>query len=350
MEQELYKSMYDQIRLNEDQKNRICQRMEAGSKKRKAGKRVQFPICAAVCVGILVLSGMTVLAASDFAVVDSISSAMKNFVKSKQGSTDKRKSIYEQYGGALNNEIVLEHGVLKLDTVLYDECYMFVSFTFTVTMEDESITAGTDIQDTKLYQTLLNNELSGLNFYTSDKTEYQLKKYLYLEPEIQEGGTMTGNYLVHLDDVIFEQGDVIQLSVAKDYDSGQVLTAFTLKNESGSQELPMDMALMQMEGIPVDKMTISPLSLYFEGTIDEEDGIDSDVMINELLCHTSVVLKDNQIVSQAAVGSGSSRSDGDEAGQCTYNVMLLFDSPIDLNDVEWIHIQNEAFDVWLSAK
>lgn len=78
MKQELYKNMYRQICMTEGQKNSVWQRIQTkeAEKERAAWSKVPFSARAAVCAGVLLVSGMTALAAGEFSVMDRIAEAM----------------------------------------------------------------------------------------------------------------------------------------------------------------------------------------------------------------------------------------------------------------------------------
>ena len=67
MKQEIYKNMYQQICMTEEQKNSIWRRIQAEqtSLANTVRFRAKFPARAAVCAGVLLVSGMTVLAAGE---------------------------------------------------------------------------------------------------------------------------------------------------------------------------------------------------------------------------------------------------------------------------------------------
>ena len=157
MEQELYKKTYQQICMTEEQKNNIWQRIQTHEAATPNTVRFKtlFPARAAVCAGVLFVSGMTVLASGEFSVMDRLAKAMGFFTENVQELTEEQKTIFAQYGTALGNEIEMTHGTLKLDAALYDGTYLFVPFRYAFHEDTDGFSelkAGTDIRGTSLWK------------------------------------------------------------------------------------------------------------------------------------------------------------------------------------------------------
>ena len=55
--------------------------------------------CAAgACAGVFLLSGMTVLAAGEFSVMDRLEESMRLFTENKSELTEEQKTVFAQYG------------------------------------------------------------------------------------------------------------------------------------------------------------------------------------------------------------------------------------------------------------
>ena len=104
MEQALFKNMYRQIHLDKEQKDRMRQRLESAADgyvsddhvQKSVGKRFTFSTRAAVCVGMLLVSGMTVFAANEFSLTDRLANAMKLLTQNEQAPTEEQQNIYAQ--------------------------------------------------------------------------------------------------------------------------------------------------------------------------------------------------------------------------------------------------------------
>ena len=61
------------------------------------------------------MSGMTVFAASELSLMDKLSDAINVLTQSENPPTPEQQNLYEQYGQALDCELALESGTLRLD-------------------------------------------------------------------------------------------------------------------------------------------------------------------------------------------------------------------------------------------
>ena len=84
MEQELFKDIYNSIHLDKEQKGRLWQNIEDDADEfasgsyvhTNLGKRISFSARAAVCVCVLLVSGITVLAANEISLTDKLAGAV----------------------------------------------------------------------------------------------------------------------------------------------------------------------------------------------------------------------------------------------------------------------------------
>ena len=364
MEQELFKNMYQQIRLDKEQKNRIWQHFTAnadalalnGNERKNTEKHSSLLTRAAVCAGALLVSGMTVLAANEFSLTDRLADAMRLLTQSGQESTEEQQSIYAQYGAALDNEIVRENGTFRLEAALYDENYLFVPFRYIMNPDSagyEDITAGFTFEKSYMWNSGL---LAGYRqdcadlWYGISRDSERAKgitgSVMVLNPEVEEDGVITGSLLLTVkQDKTFSSGDVIQV-VKRAEQTGnpdEVLTEFTLGNalEQRSIEVSAEQAEeFEQLGLSVEEMTVSSMSIHFSGVRESTAAMPA---------LGAVVLKNGSIVGLSATGGVSGNGETTEAGRVFY-CYRLFAAPIQVEEIAGIRIQQGKSEVWIPVE
>ena len=354
MEQELFKNMYQQIHLDKEQKDRIWQRLAAAADGfATTENKHSFSMRAAACVGALLLSGMTVFAASEFSLTDRLADAMRLLTQSGQESTEEQQNIYAQYGAALDNEIMRENGTFRLEAALYDENYLFVPFRYIMNPDTagyEEITAGYTFEESTMWNSGLlagyRQDCADLWYGISQGSEWAhgITGYvMVLNPEVEEDGVITGSLLLTVEqDETFNSGDVIQVvERAKQPESpDEVLTEFTLENalEQHSIVIPEEQKeTFEQLGLSVEEMTVSSISIHFSGVRE------SAAVMPAL---GAVVLKDGSTVSLSATGGASGNGETTEAGRAFY-CYRLFAAPIQVEEIAGIRIRQGRSEVWI---
>lgn len=394
MEQELFKSMYRQIHLNKEQKDRMWQRLEATadghdpdySVQKSIRKRFSFPARAAVCAGVLLVSGMTVFAANDFSLTDRLTNAMKLLTGNEQALTEEQQNIYAQYGAALDNEIARENGTFRLEAALYDGNYLFVPFRYIMNPDTagyENITAGFTFDETSMWHSELlagyRLDQADLWYGISQDTKQArgiASSIMVLNPEIEEDGVLTGSLLLSVEqDKNFRKGDVIQIVkkakqpevtgkirwladgenteglevfgndelgyfiMEEDYTvPDEILTEFTLGNavEQHSISVPVRQTeMLEQLGLSINELTVSSISIHFSG--DLKKAVPP-------LYSASVMLKDGSTVDFSV--SGGISTDIAQPGE-TFSWYQLFDAPIQVAEIEGIRIYQGTSEVWI---
>ena len=132
MKQEIFKSMYNQIRLTEEQKDGIYKELEEAAETGKTAKKVRFTARAAAFAVIFLLSGMTVFAVGRLSLEDRFAEAL--YPRHEHNLTADQKGFYEKYGNVLDNVIETYYGTLKLEAALYDDYYLIVPYTYDITI------------------------------------------------------------------------------------------------------------------------------------------------------------------------------------------------------------------------
>lgn len=399
MEQELFKNMYRQIHLDKEQKDRMCQRLETAADghvsddhvQKNSGKRFSFSARAAVCVGMLLLSGMTVFAANEFSLTDRLANAMNLLTQNEQALTEEQQNIYAQYGTALDNEVVRANGAFRLEAALYDGNYLFIPFRYIMNPDTagyENITAGYTFDEATMWNSKL---LAGYRQDQSDlwydisqgsKQARGISGYIMiLNPEIEEDGVLTGSLLLSVaQDETFSKGDVIQIVektkqpevtgkirwlengenanglevfgndelgyfvLEEDYAvPDEILTEFTLGNpvEQHSVSIPAKQAeMLKQLGLSVDELTVSSISIHFSGILGSTvSGSYSG----------SVMLKDGSTVGFSASGGTSSGIGAANIGK-PFSWCRLFDVPIQVEEIEGIRIYQGTSEVWIPVE
>lgn len=237
------------------------------------------------------MSGMTVFAASELSLMDKLSDAINVLTQSENPPTPEQQNLYEQYGQALDCEIALESGTLRLDAALYDENNLIIPFRYRFHSDVEgyeALTAGTDLnqQDLRttesLYHLDTNAFLRQVRFRTlQDSIQTDTGSlYLMTNPVLSEDGTISGSFLVSTKmSKSFEQGTVIQLVKTADPDATDQAAESTDKNSPAADksaelyaEFTLGKALKQHEltlgvdnaaalkdmGASIEKMSLSP--------------------------------------------------------------------------------------------
>ena len=291
MEQALFKNMYRQIHLDKEQKDRMWQRLEATVDghdphdyvQKNTEKRFSFSARAAVCVGMLLISGMTAFAANEFSLTDRLANAMKLLTQNEQALTEEQQNIYAQYGTALDNEVVRANGTFRLEAALYDGNYLFIPFRYIMNPDTagyENITAGFTFDEATMWNSKL---LAGYRQDQADlwygisqgsKQARGISGYIMvLNPEIEEDGVLTGSLLLSVaEDETFSNGDVIQIvEKAKQPEvPDEILTEFTLGNpvEQHSVSIPAKQAeMLEQLGLSMNELTVSSISIHFSGIL-----------------------------------------------------------------------------------
>ena len=83
--------------MTEGQKNSVWQRIQTkeAEKERAAWSKVPFSARAAVCAGVLLVSGMTALAAGEFSVMDRIAEAIALVIKGGEEKVSEARAIVQ---------------------------------------------------------------------------------------------------------------------------------------------------------------------------------------------------------------------------------------------------------------
>lgn len=371
MKQEIYKNMYQQICMTEEQKNSIWRRIQA--EKTSLANTVRFraklPTRAAVCAGVLLVSGMTVLAAGEFSVMDRLAEAMGFFTENTQELTEEQKNVFARYGMALGNEIAMAHGTLKLDAALYDGTYLFIPFRYVFHEDAEGyaeLKAGTDIRKTSLWHdgtvagfhedlVYMDNERLGYRMRQDAKAVTEsLTKFRH---EITENGVLSGSVLLSTNgDRLFTEGDVIEVvrqvrDTEKEEQTGEeikeeikVLTEFTLEKPVAQSAVALDAAdrsALGELGLDIENMTISPLSLQYDGSGTHKD-----------ITHTymEVVLKDGSVVDDMGAGYETAHSAAEQE-TTAFHARRFFTAPILPEEIEGVRVWNDsAEELWIDVK
>lgn len=331
MKQEQFKNVYQQIYLTKKQKDEIWQRIEAGAKTESMPRKILLPTRAAVCLVALLMSGITVFAASELSLTDIIADAMNLLTQNKEELTDYQKNLYAQYGQALDNEFTLDNGTLKLDAVLYDGNHLLIPFRYTYHSNSDKYEK--DI-NTFMHQ-------SFRIVHNANQIDEIPSIYCIRNLETAEDRTISGSLLLVTDKLnSFASGDVVQIvqkTAIEETESYELLSEFTLENALEQHELTIDAenaAALEETGLSVEQMVISPLSLSYAGKGSSTRGLSASI---------TVVLKDGSVVENSPTGSGYSISDNNRNNTSfSFYASNVFAAPVLLEDIAEIQIKDKA--------
>ena len=361
MGQEQFKNLYQQIHLSEKQKDVLLQRINTGSKPEPVRKKIFLPTRIAACLAVLIMSGMTVFAANELSLVDKIADAMNLLTKNEEGLSEDQKNIYAEYGQALNTEIGLDNGTLKLEAALFDESHLLIPFRYVFHSDVagyEDLTVGANLDQTAFYQIKkayhkdTDTFMSQFSFRIVDENRLpkdNLARILITDPVIEESGTISGSLLLSAYEYkYFLQGNVIQLVRTTDVrdttpiteDMGALnitepYTEFTLEKTLERYKLTIDKenaaALMNM-GVSVEQMSISPLSLCYSGKGTHTRALSASI---------TVILKDGSVIENSGNGGGYALSDANRDNTSfSFFASKLFAAPVLIEDVAEIYIND----------
>lgn len=347
MKQELFKEMYDNINLDRGQKDRIldCIKKESYQIKATAQKRIHIPASAAICACIAMLVAVPVLAATP--VLDRIIQAFDLFYANEVELTEEQKNLYSKYGSVLDNEITLKNCTLKLEAVICDKNYICIPFS--VTLADKSVVAGEDICNKSLYKDI-QEEISSLIFcqtdteYVADFTNMFTSMYTMLPSTIQDDGTLKGCYLLYYGEKTVKQGNTIYVRKSDKRNilkSDELVSKFKINKIVESQNIPVDKKLLKSQELHINNIEISPLSLRIDG-ISSLHGKKTKVISDLYFDDITVELKDGTVVKRSNTGSAGN----EDSETHTYSQTILFEGPVNLDDVAGVRIKSNGFNLW----
>lgn len=361
MKQEQFKNIYEQISLTKQQKNTIWQHIVAESEQNSIRKKASLTTRAAICLGALLISGMTVLAANELSLADKLTEAMHLLTQNNEEPTEIQKNLYAEYGQVLDCEIELNNGTLKLDAALYDQNQLLVPFRYIFHSDIEGyeeLTVGTDLGQkdlqvlSKQYGKDIDLFMHKFRFYVvqdSEKLVVDTGRHLISNSVITEDGTISGSLLFFTFEYkSFEPGSIIQLVRTADTGAAaqtdenadvqtinELCTEFTLEKALEQYELTIDAenaAALQDMGISIERMSISPLSLSYSGTGTHTKALSASI---------TVILKDGSIIEPSPSGGGYSLSDANRDNTSfSFFAGKIFATPVMIEDIAEIHIQD----------
>lgn len=339
MGQNLWKKMYNGIHLNPEQKSKIWFNIESENSRANHKRKYRFSPIFTICCHCMILAARIPAVAAGTGVLDKIIHAFNLISGENQPLTKEQKDIYEQHINALDIEIMLKNGTLKLNSVLCDGTCICIPFT--TRLADRIAIDGNRFSAATIQNTLL-GETSTLEFFTSDSNSITSCNTV-LDDITPKKNTITGCYLLYESDRELREGDVIQVRrKAKDENTATgILGELTLQKTLQRQTIPADMVQPKLrKGDSIDKITLSPISLKITGT-EKEKGSRRSIYLSEI----ALKLKDGNTIQQS--NSYSSKGSDEKTGYYFYESIILFNAPVNSDDVLGIQIQNEALDLWI---
>lgn len=388
-----FKSMYDHIGLNDQQKNAIWEqinREDAAPKPEKHTqanlRRMALPIAAAFA--LVALSGTAVLAATGtFSAERMAKTLMRNSwdpCEEQKEATSEQKEIYTKYGDTLGIEIELSTGTLYLDDICYDQNFLNIPFRFVPSVE---LAPGSRSYDPFSSSHWFRREEDGpaddellMRYYTETSMAWNR----HIEPYVQEDGSIIGWVRPYLSNGRpFAQGDVIQFcryqkqeiplrlpeegedttglklfhhdgyTFVDMYVLPEVLAEFTLTKAPAMLEISPELCTGLPEDLTIDEISLSSLSLSMDGHIAVETDNDTDALENydrqtnkyvHIANYATIVMKDGTVISQGGNYSGGGYHFNEDDSVAEFHMHIQFQEPVNLDDAEWIHIDGSNAD------
>lgn len=334
MKQESFKEMYNMIKLDNSQKERIlgslAEEAVKDRKKIRIKSRFHMPALATICICITLIASVPVIAANTD-IVSRIMQAFNLLSIDRPEITDKQKEIYLKYGNVLDSEIKLESGTLKLDAVICDKNYICIPFS--VINSDNTSKKRVDNENIRFY-------------LESSKNNRWMGMFTVFSNEMQENESLNGCYLLEVDEEINPKDKMFVKRAEKwDDDNDDLISEFSIEKIAKSHNIPVDRELVEQKDMnPIYSMEISPLSLRIEGNNSAKNtkkGHRADLYFYDI----TVELKDGTVVKQADTGSWSSKSENHD-----YVKTILFAAPIDLKDVAGVRIKGVDEELWFPVE
>lgn len=270
--------------------------------------RHRFSYYVAVGLCIISLSGITVYAAKYFDVAARMEESFEELLGKELYISEEQKKVYTDYSTILGDIINLEGGKLELEAVLYDSRYLYIPFKVS------------DI-DSNYNQ----DQLRNIAFKLKGKEDSNISQYTYTKEINEEGIIIKGNFI--LQDNIFKKGDSIQVW-SREEDC--LLSEFDLSNDIEEQVMEIEVDQVgNSDGIKLTEVTISPLSLFVQGTYS-----DNPITYSSL----AVKLKDGTLVKVANTGPSSGYSENQSMEKKEFYAQILFETPINIDEVESVLI------------
>ncbi|MCM1537851.1 MAG: hypothetical protein NC254_05600 [bacterium] len=387
MKENIYRSMYRQISLNNEQKNRIRAGIGETENAGAAGgrRKARFTLRTAACVcAVVAASCITVLAANP-SYVDRIADTLRYFTGRSGEMTQAESELYTTYGTEAAYILDTAAGKIEMEAVLYDDGYVFIPFTL---HPKAAVEPGTDLMQDLASRRMLSDIVDGICEDTQGREcTFRLAGHPYedfaqitqIDPAVLEDGTMTGSYALHYiwkDDEGISQGDVVQWvrrvlqadgepwsRLLEEGESTEGLTVYDVEIDGEIVQMvdlsPEDEVLLEIPlesgempkleipaedlhlpyGMEVERITITPLALYMYGTGDKNQPGYPRVSQN-----TWLVLKDGTMVGGQRDTGEVGRREKDETYD--YWISQLFKEVVDLDEVAGIRIMERGEEIY----
>lgn len=335
MKQEIFKSMYNHIGLNKEQKDRIYKGIQNAKDTENVVKGVRLTTRAAAFAVIFLLSGMTVFAVNKLSLVERFAKAMNSKWDDEQLITQAQRGFYEQYGQVLGNEITTAYGTLKLEAVLYDDYFLIIPYTYTMNSGEDDYNEEAEV-------------MSISDVHYSMGADSERIRNMYMKTDSIDAGIRTGSYILCTDidkGGLLKQGETIKVSKwDTDNMDDSILSEFTLGEKADRINLYIDGSTyeaLKSKGLLIEEMSVSPLSVSYS-------GISSAGTYAEI----TVVLKDGSEISSCDKLTFTDDNDGylKENYPNSVKSVQMFNSPVKIDEVEGIRMKTLGMDIWIPVE
>ena len=329
MKKALYKTMYEQIQLNEMQKNNI--RSKLNQRKKARFKVRRLPAYAAACLCVLILSNIVVFAAEQIHLGEWIATELDHFPDTKRNLSEEQISTYDRQSIKLEQAIPLEHGTLMFESMLCDSSYVYLPYTFFPNSEEYLLRRPHKM-----------NEANLLAFTVKGEKLNVLSQISYVEPKLQYEKTIHGSILLS---GTFHQNSIIQ--VYSPHTTGSLEKPICelppLNKLKNVQNIPFNaQEIKEKTNIEITQITLSPLSIQITGNSGQFFTTLSTVQLQ-------IERKDGTTVKKAQ--SGSSGNCKEENDRYSFQYNQLFESPVSPDDLKGIRILlKNGTECWIPIK
>ena len=322
MKKALYKTMYEQIRLDDSQKKNIL--LEIKEHKRRRFQKRRLPAYIAACLCVLMLSNIVAFAAERMHLGEWIAAELNRLWNTNKNLSEKQIAAYDSQSFQLGQTIPLWHGSLTLEAMLCDNHCFYIPYTFCP--ESEESLPGWE------------KEIFLLKFAIKGEKTQLLGSYISLPEQTSKlNKKFHGSILLNGS---FNQNSIIQ--IYKPHTDGslgkpvcELPPAKTLNNVKSITYDAKDLrekTNIDFKHLNIKNITLSPLSIYITGDIA------CGLWQNDTLS-IQIERKDGSVVKEPPTGGFI--KNGKENDRYRFECCKLFEAPVSFDELSCIRISTK---------
>ena len=337
MKKALYKTMYEQIRLDDSQKKNIL--LEIKEHKRRRFQKRRLPAYIAACLCVLMLSNIVAFAAERMHLGEWIAAELNRLWNTNKNLSEKQIAAYDSQSFQLGQTIPLWHGSLTLEAMLCDNHCFYIPYTFCP--ESEESLPGLEKEIFLLKFAIKGEKKQFLGGYISlpeQTCEEQISiEQTSIEQTSKLNKTFHGSILLNGS---FNQNSIIQ--IYKPHTDGslgkpvcELPPAKTINNVKSITYDAKDLrekTNIDFKHLNIKNITLSPLSIYITGDIA------CGLWQNDTLS-IQIERKDGSVVKEPPTG-GFIKS-GKENDRYRFECCKLFEAPVSFDELSCIRISTK---------